>query len=71
MGRPKGSTNKVVKAVKKAIESKPEVKPREIMPHEKTSLVFICGGCQHEKDLHYDGAEGHCNTMNCSCLKFK
>lgn len=32
--------------------------------------VTICG-CGHEKESHYGGEKGYCNSKDCPCLEFK
>jgi hypothetical protein len=75
--RPKGSKNK----------AKEEVKPVVVAPKPIGHSVYIptpdmgdikpppegkkvCG-CTHEKETHYGGARGHCNSSGCECLEFK
>lgn len=56
MPRVKGSKNK-----------KEEVK-EEIFP--RTTIQKICE-CKHVEEIHYGGANGHCNTQDCTCGCFK
>lgn len=68
----KAKVEKEIKAVQEDI-TLPVVFPNAlgVTKEEIHAVKRICFECPHNKDMHYGGVKGHCNTPNCPCLEFK
>ena len=79
MSRPKGSKNKsTVEAVAESVNEIPVMDKGTNVPKEESVIEKYADkpkksdqcSCGHNKNLHYDGPKGWCNTNGCVCEAF-
>lgn len=69
MGRTKGSKNKIKETFHKEKLAK-VIKKEGVEEIKNVPRKTFCE-CGHEKEMHYGGLKGHCNTKDCLCLEHK
>ena len=83
MSWPKGKPRKKIETKADAlprvkVEKKPETKAEPWKPGPDMGTIAPpppgiskCNVCNHEKDKHYGGPKGWCNTNGCHCQEFQ